>query len=343
MLGNTTRRMPTALHGCVCMRDTRMLSTAPAVSHVIGDTSIPLIEESIGRFFLKQAEIYSDHELLVDIGQMPKVSRSWSDLADESMRVGCELRSRGFLPGDRVGVWLPNCHEWVVTQLACHLAGIVLVNVNPAYRSGELRHALNLVGAKGLVVLPHHMGSDYAALLKEARSEEGGIPSLSQIFSLTREGRSIPGASPFHELLSAPRVVSQLEDLEAVTRAIRPDEVAYIQFTSGTTGAPKAAALTHRGILNNGAMMGHLLNYGPDDRVCVPVPLYHCFGCVMGTLACIVHGSTIVLPAPGFDAATTLDVVASEKCTSLYGVPTMFNAMVPPTHHLTPAMPATHS
>ena len=297
----------------------------PSLSHVTGDVVQPLIEKSIGAFFIEQAIVNREREFLVD--RQLGIRRSWSEFTSECQAVACALLRRGFQRGDRVGVWLPNCHEWVVTQFACHLAGLLLVNINPAYRSSELKHALNLVGCKGIVVVPRLRSSDYAALLAEARSD-GGVPSLQHVFAVERDGTQFIGATAsFSELLATP-AEAELRALSCLTASINADEAANIQFTSGTTGAPKAATLTHRGILNNGRFVGAALRYGPLDRVCVPVPLYHCFGCVLGTLACVAHASVLVIPSASFDARASLAAVADERCTSLYGVPTMFVAML---------------
>lgn len=303
----------------------RPLAASAALSHVRGDTSTPLLDRSIGGFLLDAAERHAESEFVVDLEN--GVRRTYAEFLTECEAAAAALRRHGYEPGDRLGVWLPNCREWLVTQFACHLAGLVLVNVNPAYRAPELRHALNLVGCKGLVATPRLKASDYAALLSEARSEEGGVPSLLHVFGVAREER-FAGADVEFDALLQPPTEGELASLRAVTAVIAPADAANIQFTSGTTGAPKAATLTNRNVLNNGMFVGKALGYGAGDRVCVPVPLYHCFGCVIGALACLTHGAAVVLPSASFDAARTLQAVAEERCTSLYGVPTMFSAML---------------
>ena len=302
-------------------------------AHVRGERSAPLLEVPIGRFFLEAAEAHGEREFLVD--REAGLRRSWRELAAECVAAAATLRRLGFEPGDRLGVWLPNCHEWVVTQYACHLAGLVLVNVNPAYRAGELAYALELVGCRGLVAQPRLKTSDYGEILRDARLLDvaQGLPSLRHVFGVCRDGEGLPGAThSFDELTAVVPSAEEEAAVRAAAAAPAPTDVANIQFTSGTTGSPKATTLTHRGILNNARFVGAALDYGAADRghetVCVSVPLYHCFGCVMGSLSCVVHGSTLVLPSASFEAEATLQAVQEESCTSLYGVPTMFNAML---------------
>lgn len=298
---------------------------------------MPLIEETIGAYFLERVRAYGDREFVVCSSD--GVRRSWSEFAADCKRVAVWLQQAGYQPGERLGVWLPNHYEWLVTQFACHLLGLILVNVNQGYRPRELRHALNLVGVKGLVVCPEWGKCDYAAMLAAEFPELGTLgigeslhaaaaPSLRHVFAIARGGSGtvIPGAIPFDSLLSAEVAAADEARMEATLASLRPDDAANIQFTSGTTGAPKAATLSHRNILNNGFFIGERLRYTEDDIVCIPVPLYHCFGSVLGTLACLTHGSKVVLPGPGFDPRTTLSVAAAERCTALYGVPAMFIA-----------------
>jgi fatty-acyl-CoA synthase len=306
---------------------------APLLSHVSGDRTTPLIERSIGGLLLEQAGNFDEREFLVDVQHGKR--RTWREFTREAEAVACGFVRHGYQPGDRLGVWLPNCHEWIVTQFACHLSGLVLVNINPAYRAGELRHALNLVECKGVVTLPRLKTSDHVAILDEACSAAGGVPSLRHIFSVEGVGdeggadvRFAVATSSFSELLASEPSATERTALAQLVASLSPTEMANIQFTSGTTGAPKAATLTHRSILNNARFMGAALNYSREDRVCVPVPLYHCFGCVVGSLACVVHGATLVLPSAMFEPDRALQAVEDERCTSLYGVPTMFSAML---------------
>ena len=224
------------------------------------------------------------------------------------------LIAAGLAAGDRVGIWAPNCAEWVQLQYATAKAGIVLVNINPAYRSHELSYALRQSGVKVLVSAESFKTSDYRAMVDEvtgrpARAGVRGLPGHASLGRLVR-GRADDGAVA-------------LAEREA---GLSFDDPINIQYTSGTTGFPKGATLSHHNILNNGFFIGAGCGYTEADRVCIPVPFYHCFGMVLGNLACTTHGACIVIPAPGFDPAQTLATVQAERCTSLYGVPTMFIA-----------------
>mmetsp|Transcript_10917 Transcript_10917/g.40081 ORF Transcript_10917/g.40081 Transcript_10917/m.40081 type:complete len:655 (+) Transcript_10917:100-2064(+) len=312
---------------------------APALSHVKGDFSVPLLTDSIGSFFLKQAEKYGEKSFLISHAE--KIRLSWSEAARNCERIAAGLLRLGFQPGDRVGVWLPNYPEWVLTQFACHLAGLVLVNINPAYRVNELQHALNLVECKGLVVTARYKKSNYGTLLNDLMPELAkhtdptgaplaieAVPALRYLFCIDRVGDCLPGTIPFSYLQATACSGDELARLRKDLARVSEHEPANIQFTSGTTGLPKAATLSHYNILNNGRFIGQTLNYTEADKLCLPVPLYHCFGCVMGTLACVTHGTAIVLPSPGFDPKAAMEAAAHEGCTSLYGVPTMFVHML---------------
>ena len=224
------------------------------------------------------------------------------------------LIAAGVAKGDRVGIWAPNCAEWVLLQYGTAKMGAILVNINPAYRSHELGYVLGQAGISVLVSAESFKTSDYRAMIEEVR---GGLTELRQVIFI--------GTSDWDALVAAGRRAdpAALAEREA---ALAFDDPINIQYTSGTTGFPKGATLSHHNILNNGFFIGEGCRYSPADRVCIPVPFYHCFGMVLGNLACTTHGSCIVIPAPGFDPALTLAAVQAERCTSLYGVPTMFIA-----------------
>ncbi|MBO9697528.1 MAG: AMP-binding protein [Sphingopyxis sp.] len=294
-------------------------------SFVRGDTSGTLIEMTIGECFDRTAQLHPDGEALVVRHQ--GVRWTWHELKARVDAVAAGLLARGLTPGERVGIWAPNCAEWVIVQFATAKAGLILVNVNPAYRVAELDYALNKVGCAALILAPSHKTSDYVAMLGElapelASSAPGALraarlPDLRLVVVLGDDEH--PGCLPFAALASDD--TASLADIR-----LDPDMPVNIQFTSGTTGFPKGATLSHRNILNNGAFVGARIGLGPTDRLCIPVPLYHCFGMVMGNLACTVHGATIIYPAEAFDPHAVLETVEAERCTALYGVPTMFIA-----------------
>jgi fatty-acyl-CoA synthase len=214
--------------------------------------------------------------------------------------------------GDRVGIWAPNCPEWTILQFATASIGAVLVNINPAYRTHELGYVLNQAGIRLLVAAPSFKTSDYAAMIEEVQPT---CPALERVVLIdSASWQALAATTPDQDRLTE------------VATGLSADDAINIQYTSGTTGFPKGATLTHHNILNNGYFVGELCNYTERDRVCIPVPFYHCFGMTMGNLACTTHGATMVIPAPGFDPTATLAAVAQERCTSLYGVPTMFIA-----------------
>ena len=258
---------------------------------------------------------------------------SWAELDRRVDRVASGLIFRGVAPGEHVGIWSMNGPEWVVAQFATARIGCVLVNVNPAYRTHELEEALRVADVATLIVGPPFKTSDFVAMI-EAVAPEAAIatgldwradrlPALRRVVAIgKRPGR---GWLAWDDLEAGDVVAESLAAREA---AVGPLDVQNLQFTSGTTGLPKGAMLTHRNVLLNAYHVGGRLRYTPADRVCVPVPFYHCFGCVMGTLACVVHGAAIVVPSPGFEPGATLRAVEVERCTSLYGVPTMFGAVL---------------
>jgi fatty-acyl-CoA synthase len=281
---------------------------AHAYAHGLYD--VPLLGETIGENFDRMVALHGSREALVSCHQ--DVRLTYEELHRAVSRLASGLLARGIAKGDRVGIWAPNCVEWVLVQYATAALGAILVNVNPAYRTHELAYALKQSGVRLLVSAPAHGSSDYAAMVAETRVELGALEEA--VFLGSPEWSELSGHGLDEDALAE----------RAATLAF--DDPINIQYTSGTTGYPKGATLSHHNILNNGFFVAELLGYGPDDRVCLPVPFYHCFGMVMGNLGATSHGSCIVIPGPSFDAGTTLAAVAEERCTSLYGVPTMFIA-----------------
>jgi fatty-acyl-CoA synthase len=241
---------------------------------------------------------------------------SYAELDERVDRVAWGLLALGLQPRDRVGIWSPNCAEWVLAQFATAKVGAVLVNVNPAYRAAELEHALGQSGCRALVAADAFKGSDYVAMIEQVRP---ALPWLEHVVVL--------GSSAWDELLEAGDAVPRSEVRDRMAEVDFDDPV-NIQYTSGTTGLPKGATLSHHNILNNAYSVASTCRYSERDRVCIPVPFYHCFGMVMGNLGCTTHGATIVVPGPAFDPLAVLETVAAERCTSLYGVPTMFIAQL---------------
>ena len=295
------------------------------LSYARGATEPPLIEQTIGDFF--DAMVARQPEALALVSRHEGQRRSYAELQAESNQLASALLKAGLQPGDRVGIWSHNNLAWVLMQIATAKAGLVLVNINPAYRTSEVEYALNKVGCKALVTMPRFKTSEYLAMLRELGAAK--LPQLKNIWWIDRAGDAdeagfdIPLAR-FSALLAGgdaadPRVAQ-------VQRALAATDPINIQFTSGTTGFPKGATLTHRNILNNGYFIGECMKLGPQDRLCIPVPMYHCFGMVLGNLACLTHGSAIVYPNDGFDPLLTLEAVQAEQCTALHGVPTMFIA-----------------
>jgi fatty-acyl-CoA synthase len=300
-------------------------------SYTHGASEVPLLGETIGEAFDRIVERAPDAEALVVRHQ--GVRWTYRELRARADAFAAGLVALGLERGDRLGIWSPNNAEWVVTQLATARAGIVLVNINPAYRVHELQYALTRVGCKGLVAATTFKGADYIGMLGTIAPElDGATPgalrsaALPELRIVVRiGGEPVPGLLAFDDV---PRLASpaSVEALCERTRRLQFDDPINIQFTSGTTGAPKGATLTHHNLLNNGFFVGEALRLAQRDRVCIPVPLYHCFGMVLGNLACLTHGSTMVYPSEGFDPHAVLHAVGTERCTALYGVPTMFIA-----------------
>ncbi len=281
-----------------------------ALSYSSGESVTPLLGDTIGGNFDATVRAFGDREALVDC----PTGRRWTyaELAADVDALALGLLELGIAKGDRVGIWAPNCAEWTLTQYATAKIGAILVNINPAYRTRELEFVLNQSGITLLVAAERLKSSDYAQMIAEVRPRCAGLKTVVLI-----------GHPEWQDLLDAGRRLDRgaLGAIELDT-----DDPINIQYTSGTTGFPKGATLSHHNILNNGFFVGELCNYTEADRICIPVPFYHCFGMVMGNLGATSHGACMVIPAPAFDPAATLAAVQAERCTSLYGVPTMFIA-----------------
>ena len=279
-------------------------------SYASGTSLTALIGETIGENLRRSATRWAGHEALVDLGQGVRYTYEALDAAVDD--VARSLLAAGMVKGDRVAVWAPNRWEWVLLQYATARIGVILVNVNPAYRTHELQYAINQSGSRMLFAVPTFKTSDYRSMVDSVRDE---LTRLERVIYFDTED--------WTEFMG---VASDASALEAREATLSFDDAINIQYTSGTTGSPKGATLTHHNILNNAFFVGEGCRLTDHDRVCIPVPFYHCFGMVMGNLACTTHGSTMVIPAPSFDPAATLRAVADERCTSLLGVPTMFIA-----------------
>ena len=299
------------------------------LSYVSGAGDLPLLYQSVDDVLRSAAAQTPDASAIVVSHQ--SVRYTFAEFDRQVDRAARGLSACGLKPGERIGIWSPNCLEWLLTMFAAARAGLILVNVNPAYRSTELAFALRHVGCAALVFAPRFKSSDYAAMISSLIPEHTGaqpghiesasFPDLRLLLDMG--STPLPGALAFEELLGR----GDQQPLPApIGREVDADEVFNIQFTSGTTGTPKGAALTHFNIVNNGFFVGEKMCLGPGDRVCIPVPLYHCFGMVLGVLAAMTHGAASVLPCEVFDALAVLETVARERCTALHGVPTMFIA-----------------
>ncbi len=290
------------------------MSATPELSHTVGPTEPPLLIQTIGANLEATAAKFGDRDALIDVFQ----GRRWTyrEFLDDVNEFARGLMAIGVQKGERVGIWAPNCSEWLILQYATAAMGAILVNINPAYRTHELEYVLKQSGITTLVSAPDFKTSDYVKMIEDVQ-ESGGCPDLQRVIIL--------GQQSWNDVLVAAQQVSAQALAERLD-SLDPHEAINIQYTSGTTGFPKGATLSHINILNNGYFVGEACNYSELDRVCIPVPFYHCFGMVLGNLACTTHGAAIVIPAPGFDPVLTLEAVSQEKCTSLYGVPTMFIA-----------------
>ena len=286
------------------------------LSCVKGVDEPPLLEITIGRALDDAAERWGDADAVVSSAQ--SVRFSWRQLAERAEAMAAGLLALGLEPGDRIGIWSPNCAEWALTQFASAKIGLILTTINPAYRTTELEFALNGVGAKAIVAAERFKTSEYATMLEAVRA-----PTLQHRIKIGGPPR--PGWLEFDDVAGSSTEKGRRRVREIGARLDRYDAI-NIQFTSGTTGSPKGATLSHRNILNNAWFVGRAQQLEHGDRICLPVPLYHCFGLVMGNLTAVSCGATVVYPSPGFDAEATLRAIESERCTSLYGVPTMFIA-----------------
>jgi len=281
-----------------------------ALSYSSGESAAPMLGDTIGGNFDATVLAFGDREALVDL----PASRRWTyaELAADVDALALGLLQMGIGKGDRVGIWAPNCAEWALTQYATAKIGAILVNINPAYRTRELEFVLNQSATRLLIAAQKLKTSDYAAMVAEVRPR---CPGLRQVVLI--------GGLDWQSLLESGRQL----DRDALGRIeLDTDDPINIQYTSGTTGFPKGATLSHHNILNNGFFVGELCHYTEADRICIPVPFYHCFGMVLGNLAATTHGACMIIPAPSFDPVATLETVQAERCTSLYGVPTMFIA-----------------
>ena len=302
-------------------------------SYVHGGSDQPLLGETIGACLDRIAKQFGDREALVVRHQ--NIRWSYSQLLKLTNNLAASLQRLGLEPGERVGIWSPNNAEWLLTQLATAKAGLILVNINPAYRRSELHYSLNKVGCRALILAPKFRSSEYLEMLQELAPElssstpgqlaAAAIPTLSHVIRLGSD--KTPGAFNFDDLL-ADATPAELQRLAALGATLQFDDPINIQFTSGTTGSPKGATLTHHNILNNGYSVGIAMNFSERDRLCIPVPLYHCFGMVLGNLVCLTHGATMVYPSETFNAHAVLQAIEQERCTALHGVPTMFIAVL---------------
>jgi len=288
------------------------VSAQALASYSSGTADTPLLGETIGDNLAGTVLRLPDAEALVDVPSGRRWTYAGLDADVTALALG--LLAKGVEAGDRIGVWSPNCPEWTLVQYATAKVGAVLVNVNPAYRSHELAYVAAQSGMRMLVSAVRHKTSDYRAMVDEVRSQ---CPDLRDVVYI--------GEGTWDELVAAGSQATT-DQLGARMATLGSDDAINIQYTSGTTGFPKGATLSHHNILNNGFLVGELLGYTERDRICLPVPFYHCFGMVMGNLAATSHGACMVIPAPAFDPAATLKAVEQERCTSLYGVPTMFIA-----------------
>ena len=287
------------------------MNTHTSLSYTSGASEKPLLGQPIGQNLADTVKRFPDNDALVCVAQNYRAT--YREFYNQTTIIAKALLSKGLQKGDRVGIWSPNRAEWVLLQYATARIGVILVNINPAYRSSELEFVLNQSGISLLVSALTFKTSDYAKMVDEVKAN---CPELRETIFLDRD---------WDNFLKAAETVTD-EAVTQIEATIQFDEPINIQYTSGTTGFPKGVTLTHHNLLNNGYFIGVRLKYTSADRVCIPVPFYHCFGMVIGNLCCTSHGATMVIPAESFDPALTLQAVEQERCTSLYGVPTMFIA-----------------
>ncbi|MDO5706857.1 MAG: AMP-binding protein, partial [Paracoccus sp. (in: a-proteobacteria)] len=300
-------------------------------ARVHGATDQPLLRDTIPAVLARTVAANPDGEALVFTDRDLRLT--WAEFSAAVDRLATGLLNLGIARGDRVGIWAPNRPEWVLTQFATARIGAILVNVNPAYRIGELEFALRHVGVRCLITADKFKSSYYIGILQDlcpelAQSAPGALVSakLPDLRMVVRMGETeTPGMLNFPDLAATP---AETERLDRLTAMLNREDSINIQFTSGTTGLPKGATLTHANIINNANFVSTRIRFTDKDRLCIPVPLYHCFGMVMGVLGCVTKGATMVFPGEGFDPDSTLATVADERCTGLYGVPTMFSTML---------------
>ena len=301
------------------------------LSYVSGTSDEPLLYKTVGGVLEEAAARFGERDALIVRSQ--QLRWSYRELNEQAECVAAGLLRLGLEPGDRVGIWSPNRSEWVVTQFATAKAGLILVNINPAYRTSELEFALNKVGCKALVLAPSFKSSQYIQMLRELAPEldastpgelhAARLPSLRT--AILMGDSKVPGFLAFNALQTLGGDFERTR-LQQLRESLQPEDPINIQFTSGTTGLPKGATLSHHNIVNNGYFVARRMRFSEQDRLCIPVPLYHCFGMVMGVLGCVTHGAAMVFPAEAFEPQSVLETVSAEACTALYGVPTMFIA-----------------
>jgi fatty-acyl-CoA synthase len=303
----------------------------PRESYVHGNSGQPLIGKTIGALLDEVSATDGAREALVVAHQ--NVRWTYAELKSRSDAFASGLLALGLKPGDRVGIWSPNCAEWTIAQFATAKAGLILVNINPAYRLSELEHVLQAVGCRALIAATRFKSSDYIAMIRQLVPELAGtsdelhskrLPQLRHIISISGKH---DGCLAFDAILQSGKQAGS-KRLESVAATVQMDDAVNIQFTSGTTGLPKGATLSHHNLINNAFFVGEATGIEVGSRVCIPVPLYHCFGMVMGNLGCVTHAATMVYPSESFDPLKTLQTIEAERCDVLYGVPTMFIAQL---------------
>ncbi len=306
----------------------------PGMSHVKGDTTTPLLELSIPELVNKTVRNHPQRTAVVFCDQ--DIRKTWQEFAADIDRLAAGFLALGLKKGDRLGIWSPNCYEWLLTQFATARTGVILVTINPAYKISELGHVLETSGCKAIIMAQQFKSSNYVEMFLQLKVDTStsefpdyGLPKLKHAIVIHNQGQNDTpaGMHAFSEIMSLPGPAHILR-LDEISADLHPDDAINIQFTSGTTGLPKGATLSHRNILNNGKFVTDAQGFTENDKLCIPVPLYHCFGMVMGALGCATKGATMVFPSEGFEAAGTARAIAKERCTALYGVPTMFNAIL---------------
>jgi len=303
------------------------------LAHVSGDRDEPLATQTVSAFFKRTVDRYGSHEACVFSEQDIRLSYDELDCRVDQLAAG--LLSIGLYKGDRIGIWAPNRVEWLLSQLATARIGLILVNINPAYRISELEYALNKVGAKALICARQFRKSDYIEMLRElapeldvakpGRLRSKKLPTLRSVIQL--DPRPVKGMFSFDEVLARGGSAG-LSRLDGISSSLNCHDVINIQFTSGTTGTPRGASLSHHNIINNAIFSAHSMSFDSRDRLLIAVPLYHCFGMVLGNLACIATGATMVFPGEGFDAELCVNTIERESCSAMHGVPTMFAALL---------------